>query len=98
MAVRELTGGCWEAWQRRFYAVRLTRCFWLEPKPRPRRKERATLKSIVVPLDGSEVAESVLPAVLEMAKKLNIEIVLFRAFNVPYSVVGGVRDHIAIVR
>ena len=57
----------------------------------------ATLKSIVVPLDGSEVAESVLPAVLEMAKKLNIEIVLFRAFNVPYSVFGGVRDHIAIV-
>jgi nucleotide-binding universal stress UspA family protein len=57
----------------------------------------ATLKSIVVPLDGSEVAEGVLPAVLEMAKKLNIEIVLFRAFNVPYSVFGGVRDHIAIV-
>lgn len=57
----------------------------------------ATLKSIVVPLDGSEAAESVLPAVLEMTKKLNIEIVLFRAFNVPYSVFGGVRDHIAIV-
>jgi nucleotide-binding universal stress UspA family protein len=57
----------------------------------------ATLKSIVVPLDGSELAESVLPAVLEMATKLNIEIVLFRAFNVPYSVFGGVRDHIAIV-
>ena len=57
----------------------------------------ATLKSIVVPLDGSELAESVLPAVLEMAKKLNIEIILFRAFNVPYSVFGGVREHIAIV-
>jgi nucleotide-binding universal stress UspA family protein len=56
-----------------------------------------TLKSIVVPLDGSEVAESVLPTVLEMAKKLNIEIVLFRAFNVPYSVFGGVRDHFAVV-
>ena len=57
----------------------------------------ATLKSIVVPLDGSELAESVLPAVVEMAKKLNIEIVLFRACNVPYSVFGGVREHIAIV-
>jgi nucleotide-binding universal stress UspA family protein len=56
-----------------------------------------TLKSIVVPLDGSDVAESVLPTVLEMAKKLNIEIVLFRAFNVPYSVFGGVRDHFAVV-
>ena len=57
----------------------------------------ATLKSIVVPLDGSEVAESVLPTVLEMAKKLNMEIVLFRACNVPYSVFGGVRDHFGIV-
>ena len=57
----------------------------------------ATLKSIVVPLDGSELAESVLPAVVEIATKLNIEIVLFRAFNVPYSVFGGVREHIAIV-
>ena len=57
----------------------------------------ATLKSIVVPLDGSEVAESVLPTVLEMAKRLNMEIVLFRACNVPYSVFGGVRDHFAIV-
>ncbi len=56
-----------------------------------------TLKSIVVPLDGSEVAESVLPTVLEMAKKLNMEIVLFRACNVPYSVFGGVRDHFGIV-
>jgi nucleotide-binding universal stress UspA family protein len=51
----------------------------------------------VVPLDGSEVAESVLPTVLEMAKKLNIKIVLFRACNVPYSVFGGVCDHFAIV-
>ena len=56
-----------------------------------------SLKSIVVPLDGSEVAESVLPTVLEMSKKLNIEIVLFRAFSVPYSVFGEVRQHFAIV-
>ena len=57
----------------------------------------ATLKSILVPLDGSEVAESVLPAALEIAKKLNIEIVLFRAFNVPYTVFGAVRDHLPVV-
>src|SRR5262249_60071618 len=48
----------------------------------------APLKSILVPLDGSNLAESVLPAALEIAKKLNIEIVLFRAFNVPYTVFG----------
>jgi nucleotide-binding universal stress UspA family protein len=48
-----------------------------------------TLKSVVVPLDGSEVAESILPAVIEIAKKLNIQTVLFRACNVPYSAFGG---------
>src|SRR5262245_45854646 len=57
----------------------------------------APLKSILVPLDGSNLAESVLPAALEIAKKLNIEIVLFRAFNVPYTVFGAVRDHLPIV-
>jgi nucleotide-binding universal stress UspA family protein len=49
----------------------------------------ATLNSIVVPLDGSEVAESVLPAVVEMAQDLDSEIVLFRACNVPHSIYGG---------
>ena len=48
-----------------------------------------TLKSVVVPLDGSEVAESILPEVIEIAKKLNIQTVLFRACHVPYSVFGG---------
>jgi nucleotide-binding universal stress UspA family protein len=46
----------------------------------------ALLKSIVVPLDGSELAESVLPAVVEMAHKLDLEIILLRAYAVPYGV------------
>ncbi|TMB71199.1 MAG: universal stress protein [Deltaproteobacteria bacterium] len=49
----------------------------------------AVLKSIVVPLDGSELAESVLPMVAGLAKKLNLAVVLFRAYNLPYSVYGG---------
>lgn len=44
----------------------------------------ATLKSIVVPLDGSKLAESVLPTVTQIAKKLDLEIVLFRAYTNPY--------------
>ena len=56
----------------------------------------ATLRSIVVPLDGSAVAESVLPTIVEMAKKLNVEMVLFRACNVPYSVFGG-HGHYALI-
>ena len=43
----------------------------------------ATLKSIIVPLDGSELAESVLPMVAGVAKKLDLEVVLFRAYHIP---------------
>jgi nucleotide-binding universal stress UspA family protein len=49
----------------------------------------ATLKSIIVPLDGSELAESVLPMVAGLAKKLDLEIELFRAYHIPYNVYAG---------
>ena len=53
------------------------------------RSERETpLKSILVPLDGSELAESVLPVVAELAKKLDLAVILLRVYNVPYSVYG----------
>ena len=44
----------------------------------------ATLKSVIVPLDGSELAESILPVVEASAKKLGLEVVLFRAYMIPY--------------
>ena len=44
----------------------------------------AALKSVIVPLDGSELAESILPVVEEAAKKLQLEVILFRAYAVPY--------------
>jgi nucleotide-binding universal stress UspA family protein len=49
----------------------------------------ATLKSIVVPLDGSELAESVLPMVAAMAKSLHLEVELFRAYHIPYNAYAG---------
>lgn len=49
----------------------------------------AALKSIMVPLDGSELAESVLPMVAGLAKELDLEIELFRAYHVPYDVYAG---------
>ena len=49
----------------------------------------AALKSIIVPLDGSELAESVLPAVASMAKELALEVVLFRAYHIPYNTYGA---------
>jgi nucleotide-binding universal stress UspA family protein len=45
----------------------------------------AALKSIVVPLDGSKLAESVLPRAVDLAKKLSLEIVLTRAYQIPLS-------------
>ena len=45
----------------------------------------ATLKSIIVPLDGSELAESVLPMVAGVANKLDLEVILFRAYHIPYA-------------
>jgi len=52
----------------------------------------AALKSIMVPLDGSELAESVLPMVAGLAKTLDLEIELFRAYHVPYNVYAGEED------
>ena len=45
----------------------------------------AALKSVVVPLDGSKLAESVLPRAIDLAKKLNLAIVLTRAYQIPLS-------------
>lgn len=49
----------------------------------------ASLKSVVVPLDGSRLAETVLPHAIELAKKLGLEIVLARAYQPPLSTYSG---------
>lgn len=41
--------------------------------------QETALKRVVVPLDGSHMAESVLPRVAALAKKMNMEVVLMRA-------------------
>ena len=48
--------------------------------------DMATLRSVVVPLDGSELAESVLPSVEKLAKKLDLEVTLLGVYGVPYGV------------
>ena len=50
---------------------------------------RAVLSSIVVPLDGSDVAETVLLSVVDLVKKLDLEVILFRAYTVPYAIFGA---------
>lgn len=43
----------------------------------------AALKTVIVPLDGSALAEEVLPGVVELAKKMKLEVVLMRAYALP---------------
>ena len=49
----------------------------------------ARLRAVIVPLDGSELAEGVLPLVVAMAKSLDLEIELFRAYHIQYGVYAG---------
>jgi nucleotide-binding universal stress UspA family protein len=45
--------------------------------------DAVVLKTLLVPLDGSGVAETVLPHVAELAKKMNVESVLVRVYPTP---------------
>lgn len=49
------------------------------------RSSEAHLKRMLVPLDGSEVAERVLPTVAELASRLNLEVVLVRVVKHVYT-------------
>ena len=55
-----------------------------------------TLKSVAVPLDGSELAEGVLPTVAELAKTLQLAVVLFRAYSIPTSAYAGGEGYYAV--
>lgn len=43
----------------------------------------APLKTVVVPLDGSSLAEKALPLVVTLAKKMNLELILIRVHALP---------------
>lgn len=45
----------------------------------------AFIRSIIVPLDGSELAETVLRPMAELAKQLDSAVLLFRTYHVPYT-------------
>jgi len=44
------------------------------------------IESVIVPLDGSRLAEQVLVPVADLAKRLDLEVILFRAYNIPYGI------------
>ena len=56
-------------------------------------EDEPTLKSLIVPLDGSGLAEGVLPTAVEVAKQRDLEIVLIRTYNIPTSAYAGVEGY-----
>ncbi len=57
---------------------------------------KVALTSVIVPLDGSELAERALPSVVALAKAMNLEVILFRAYGIPYSVYSGADGYAAV--
>jgi nucleotide-binding universal stress UspA family protein len=53
------------------------------PEPIEKRRAAAQLERVVVPLDGSELAEKALPCAVELAKKMNLEVILLRVYFMP---------------
>lgn len=49
----------------------------------------ASIKTIIVPLDGSELAEAVVPIVVELAKATSAEVLLARAVSIPSTFYGS---------
>lgn len=52
-------------------------------EPSERKEATANLKKLVVPLDGSEAAEQALPCAFELAKKMDLELILVRVYLMP---------------
>ncbi len=55
----------------------------IRSKKETRSSDEARIRSVIVPLDGSHLAESIFPHVLYLAKHLNLEVVLIRSYIVP---------------
>ncbi len=54
----------------------------------------AAVSSVIVPLDGSDLAETALPKVAEMAGMLKLKVILFRAYELPAGAYYGSEDYL----
>jgi len=52
-------------------------------EPIEERRAAAHMQRVVVPLDGSELAEKAVPCAVELAKKMNLELMLIRVYLMP---------------
>jgi nucleotide-binding universal stress UspA family protein len=58
-------------------------------RPDVKTEALASLSSVIVPLDGSEMAESVLSPVADLALALSLQVILLRAYALPAATYGG---------
>jgi len=54
--------------------------------------DEATLNSVIIPLDGSELAETVLSDVRALTRELGLQIILLRAYKIPANVYAEPAD------
>jgi nucleotide-binding universal stress UspA family protein len=57
-------------------------------------ESEGVLKSVIVPLDGSSLAESALPTVSDFARALKLEVTLLRAYELPAGAYYGSEDYL----
>lgn len=57
-----------------------------------RSEGQAILRSVIVPLDGSELAEIVISPVVQLANALKLEVLLLRAYHIPVTTYAGMED------
>ena len=67
--------------------------FLVRAKEQSGTAEPPTLNSVIVPLDGSELGESVLPIVIDMAKMMGLEIVVTQAYELPSTAYYRTEDY-----
>jgi nucleotide-binding universal stress UspA family protein len=65
----------------------------IRPDKETRPSAEVRLSSVILPLDGSHLAEKIFPYVVDLARRLKLEIVLIRAYTLPttgYFMASGV--------
>lgn len=67
--------------------------FLVRAKEGAKTEGQAALNSIIVPLDGSALAERILPHVIDLAKAMNLKIILIQAFTLK-QIIHTYKDYI----
>jgi nucleotide-binding universal stress UspA family protein len=65
----------------------------IRAKENIRTEDRPTIKCLIIPLDGSDLAERVLPKAVDFAKQRDLEIVLIRTYHIPTTAYAGVEGY-----